>query len=296
VGGKAGGWVAELDGEPITMAYARELLERLGYLPCSRPSGGSPPTGAPPGVGLQTPEGCSTRFVLADAADGRLLAVATETELRGAVRRGCAQHPDDHGQPGTGCGCPAVGPPPDVDRYRPTPAQERFVRTRDRACRLPGCANRSGWSDLDHVIAHTEGGATSCGNLCLSFPRFLGDPDAWSGGQAERGPPMPRSPLKYPLEVRQRAVEMVQTSGRPIASVAQELGLNPETLRKWVKAKEAAGKVPADELATPAEKDAEIRRLRAEMVELRRTNEILRAASAYFAQELGPARRSETSR
>jgi transposase-like protein len=43
---------------------------------------------------------------------------------------------------------------------------------------------------------------------------------------------MPRSPVKYPLEVRQRAVEMVQTSGRPIASVAQELGLNPETLRK----------------------------------------------------------------
>jgi transposase len=89
---------------------------------------------------------------------------------------------------------------------------------------------------------------------------------------------------------------MVQASGRPIASVAQELGLNPETLRKWVKAQQAAGKVPADELATPQEKDAEIRRLRAEVAELRRTNEILRAASAYFAQELGPARRSETSR
>jgi transposase len=89
---------------------------------------------------------------------------------------------------------------------------------------------------------------------------------------------------------------MVQTSGRPIASVAQELGLNPETLRKWVKAQQAAGKVPADQLATPQEKDAEIRRLRAEVAELRRTNEILRAASAYFAQELGPARRSETSR
>jgi transposase len=54
--------------------------------------------------------------------------------------------------------------------------------------------------------------------------------------------------------------------------------------------------VPADELATPEEKDAEIRRLRAEVAELRRTNEILRLASAYFAQELGPARRSETSR
>lgn len=107
---------------------------------------------------------------------------------------------------------------------------------------------------------------------------------------------MPRSPLKYPLEVRQRAIEMVRTSGRPIASVAQELGLNPETLRKWVRHAESAGKVPADELATPAEKDAEIRRLRREVAELRRTNEILRLASAYFAQELDPARRSETSR
>ena len=107
---------------------------------------------------------------------------------------------------------------------------------------------------------------------------------------------MPRSALKYPLEVRQRAIEMVQSSGRPVASVAQELGLNPETLRKWVRAAEAAGKVPADELATPAEKDAEIRRLRAEVAELRRTNEILRLASAYFAQELDPTRRSGTSR
>jgi transposase len=54
--------------------------------------------------------------------------------------------------------------------------------------------------------------------------------------------------------------------------------------------------VPADELSTPAEKDAEIKRLRAEVAELRRTNEILRLASAYFAQELDPARRNERSR
>ncbi|HEX8971226.1 transposase [Oryzihumus sp.] len=107
---------------------------------------------------------------------------------------------------------------------------------------------------------------------------------------------MPRSPLKYPLEVRQRAVEMVLSTGRPIASVALELGLNPETLRKWVRKAQTPDRVPQDELATPAEKDAEIRRLRAEVAELRRTNEILRLASAYFAQELDPARRSETSR
>ena len=46
---------------------------------------------------------------------------------------------------------------------------------------------------------------------------------------------MARSPLKYPLEVQQRAVQMVWDTGRPVSSVAQELGLNPETLRKWVR-------------------------------------------------------------
>ena len=107
---------------------------------------------------------------------------------------------------------------------------------------------------------------------------------------------MPRSPLKYPLEVRQRAIEMVHTTGRPVASVALELGLNPETLRKWVRRAENVGKVPAEQLATPEEKDAELRALRAEVDELRRTNQILRLASAYFAQELDPARRSERSR
>jgi transposase len=107
---------------------------------------------------------------------------------------------------------------------------------------------------------------------------------------------MPRSPLKYPVEVRQRAIETVVSSGRPIATVALELGLNPETLRKWVRKAETPERVPADELATSAEKDAEIRRLRAEVEQLRRTNEILRLASAYFAQELDPARRNGPSR
>ena len=52
------------------------------------------------------------------------------------------------------------------DRYAPTPAQRRFARTRDRSCRHPGCGNRAGWADLDHVLAHADGGATDCANLC----------------------------------------------------------------------------------------------------------------------------------
>jgi hypothetical protein len=56
--------------------------------------------------------------------------------------------------------------PPPVDRYTRTPAQRRFVTTRDRTCRHPGCRNGAGWADLDHVIPHGEGGQTACENLC----------------------------------------------------------------------------------------------------------------------------------
>jgi hypothetical protein len=65
-----------------------------------------------------------------------------------------------------GCGCPVLDAPPTVDRYRPTPAQRRFVTSRDRTCRHPGCRNKAAWADLDHVIAHADGGETSCENLC----------------------------------------------------------------------------------------------------------------------------------
>jgi hypothetical protein len=53
-----------------------------------------------------------------------------------------------------------------MDRYDPTPAQRRYLWTRDRTCRHPGCGNRAGWADLDHVVAHADGGATDCTNLC----------------------------------------------------------------------------------------------------------------------------------
>jgi len=77
------------------------------------------------------------------------------------VRRGCQDHP-----PGTDCGCGLVDRPPAVDRYRPSDPQYRFVRTRDRRCRMPGCTTRAAWADVDHVVAHCEGGASDCANLC----------------------------------------------------------------------------------------------------------------------------------
>jgi len=69
-----------------------------------------------------------------------------------------------------------------------------------------------------------------------------------------------------------------------ICAVADKLGVGTaETLRKWVRQAEVdAGTRPG----VTTEESAEIRRLRRENAELRRANEILKAASAFFAAEL----------
>ena len=91
-------------------------------------------------------------------------------------------------------------------------------------------------------------------------------------------------PKKYPDELVRRGVRLALESGRPIAHVAADLGMHPETLRKKVRQAQAdSGAHPA--LPTTAERE-EIRALRREVFELRRANEILKSASVYFAIEL----------
>jgi len=99
------------------------------------------------------------------------------------------------------------------------------------------------------------------------------------------------APRKYPPELKDRALRLWRSEQprRPIAHVARELGLNPETLRTWIRQEEADRGERGDR-PTTAEVE-ELRRLRKELAELRRANEILKAASAYFAQELDPTRR-----
>ncbi len=98
------------------------------------------------------------------------------------------------------------------------------------------------------------------------------------------------APRKYPQELRDRAVRMVfevrqQTGERlgAIARVADQLGINRETLRTWVRQAEVDGGqrpgVPTAERQRIAELERQVR-------ELRRANDILKAASAYFAAEL----------
>ena len=94
---------------------------------------------------------------------------------------------------------------------------------------------------------------------------------------------MPR-PRKYPPELLDRGAGMVIDSGRPIAHVARDLGVPSETLRKHVRRVEADEGLRPD-LPAAAERE-EIKALRKENYELRRANEILKAASVFFATEL----------
>ena len=102
-------------------------------------------------------------------------------------------------------------------------------------------------------------------------------------------------PSKYSPELRDRAVRMVfeHTPDYPsqwaaIRSIAEKLGCTTERLRQWVRqAERDRGARPG--LST--DERAELKRLQREVVELKRANEILKTASAFFAAELDPTRR-----
>jgi transposase len=100
------------------------------------------------------------------------------------------------------------------------------------------------------------------------------------------------APKKYTDELRERAVRLVlelrRSSGQKqgaIARVADQLGVNRETLRNWVNQAEVDSGTRPGTSTADAQRIAELER---ENRELKRANEILRAASAFFARELDP--------
>ncbi len=96
---------------------------------------------------------------------------------------------------------------------------------------------------------------------------------------------------RYPAELRERAVRRVLESAgdhpsqwAAIEAVATEMGIGTaETLRKWVRREEVDG---GRRVGTTSLEESEIKRLRRENAELRRTNAILRAAADFFGAEL----------
>ena len=97
---------------------------------------------------------------------------------------------------------------------------------------------------------------------------------------------------RYPDELRERAVKMVfeirERDGKghgELARVGRQLGVHPEALRSWVKQAEIDG---GERPGTTTGDNQRIAELEREVRGLRRANEILKAASAYFARELDP--------
>jgi transposase len=102
------------------------------------------------------------------------------------------------------------------------------------------------------------------------------------------------APRKYPRELRERAVRLVDEARREEPSlsvnaavhrIGQRVGVNPDTLRGWVKQFDIdAGRRPG----ITTDEAVRIKKLEAEVRELKRANEILLAASSFFARELDP--------
>jgi transposase len=88
----------------------------------------------------------------------------------------------------------------------------------------------------------------------------------------------------YTAEFKEQAVKRV-ADGQVIPAVAKELGLNEQTLRNWAKAAAAGTLKGAGSKVVPPE-EMELSRLRAENIRLKRENEIIKKAAAYFAQDV----------
>jgi transposase-like protein len=102
------------------------------------------------------------------------------------------------------------------------------------------------------------------------------------------------APRKYPQELRDRAMRLVVEARREdpelslnaaVVRIGQRVGVNADTLRGWCKQAEIdAGQRPG----TTTTDATRIKALEAEVRELKRANEILLAASSFFARELDP--------
>jgi transposase-like protein len=104
-------------------------------------------------------------------------------------------------------------------------------------------------------------------------------------------------PQRYPDQIKDRAVRMALSHldeyPSPYAcakALAPRLGVGPETLRRWIVGASLSPGQAADAEAARAE-SKRVKQLEREVRDLREANEILKAASIFFAGELDPRRR-----
>ena len=93
---------------------------------------------------------------------------------------------------------------------------------------------------------------------------------------------MPEKRKKYDREFRDGAVRIVEETGKPIAQVARDLGVNEGTLGNWVNRaraeREGRGELTVDDAA-------ELKRLRAEVAELRMERDVLKRSVVLWVKE-----------
>jgi transposase len=107
----------------------------------------------------------------------------------------------------------------------------------------------------------------------------------------------PQNHGRYPDEMRERVIRMVKDQREQypsekgaIASIASKMGIHPDTVRTWVRRDEVDH---GEREGMTTDERALLVKLTRENKELRRANEILKAASAFFARELDPTTRMQ---
>jgi transposase len=95
---------------------------------------------------------------------------------------------------------------------------------------------------------------------------------------------MPKSRRAYPLEYRQRIIELVR-AGRSPGSIARDFEPTAQCIRNWIRQAERDDGRRSDGLAT--DERTELQRLKHENATLREEREILKKAAAWFARETG---------